>query len=515
MTDFRRPFRWLGSRPLVRSLRFRLVLLVLLASLPSFALLFLTASQQRDDAIAAGQDESRRLARLVAADQSSVATQIETVLSATALADELRGATNDGCQAVLQRLLRPNTDPLQNNANAAPLEDNANPDIGLDDATFAQVIVLDDQLGDFCVGAAGAGLLDDEDRALATSALERGRLVTGNLRTSSTGSMVITYAMPVLRDDDAGRRVIVATLEVYALSRFALEANLPRDSFILIFDDERELEQRYPATGNVVVGDSLAGTPVVDYTLRPPAADEEPDPTADEIDGEEYVFGSDDFLTPGPEGGLTLSYALVGFPEAVVVQRADEKFNENLGKLGIAAIIALVAAWVGSDLFIGRDAETRKGQIRDFYHAFSTGAFDDLDEIIGPGYVDRSPGPGQATGIDGLRQNISAFRVAFPKGEIIIRELIAEHDKVVARVTLSGTHVAGYFDVPPSGKPVVADGVETFRFLHGMVVESWSMFGELRQREAALDAPAPAPVAAPGLVSRLFRRKQRASRAGS
>jgi hypothetical protein len=111
-----------------------------------------------------------------------------------------------------------------------------------------------------------------------------------------------------------------------------------------------------------------------------------------------------------------------------------------------------------------------------------------------------------------LQQNIAAFRTAFPQGQIIVRDLIAEHDKVVARVTLSGTHIADYFGVPPSGKHVVADGVETFRFAHGMVVESWSMFGELRPRNKPADDATPAPPErTPGLFRRLFRRASKRS----
>lgn len=499
-----RPFRWLGAQPIVRSLRFRLILLVLLASLPSFALLFFTASQQQEDAVAAGQDESRRLARLVAANQGAVTSQIETVLLATA--GEFTGASADGCNEVLGQLVRP---------SELPVDATSPSDFGVDGATFVQVAVLDDNLEAFCAGSAGIGFMSEEERALARNALEDGRLVTGNVHTSPTGSMLVTYAMPVEREDGQGSRVILANVESYALSRFAAEANLPRDSFIIVFDDAGNLEQRYPPGGGSAVGASLVGTPVVDTTigLQAPDDDEELD-TA--VDGRDFVLGVDEFYTPGPDGNLQLSHAMVGFPESVVVQRASEKFNENLGKLGIVAVIALVAAWVGADLFIGRDAETRKGQVRDFYHAFSTGSTGELDQIIGPGYVDRTAAPGQASGIDGLRQNIGAFRAAFPEGQIVIRELIAEHNTVVARVTLAGTHVAAYFDLPPSGKHVMAEGVETFRFLHGMIVESWSMFGELRPRERVVEAPAPPapePAAGTGLVSRIFRRKQRASRA--
>jgi len=49
----------------VNSLRFRLILLVLLASLPSLALLFLTASQQQADAVDAAKEEAQRLVSLV------------------------------------------------------------------------------------------------------------------------------------------------------------------------------------------------------------------------------------------------------------------------------------------------------------------------------------------------------------------------------------------------------------------------------------------------------------------
>jgi predicted ester cyclase len=128
--------------------------------------------------------------------------------------------------------------------------------------------------------------------------------------------------------------------------------------------------------------------------------------------------------------------------------------------------------------------------------------------------VDRTAHPNQAPGIAGLRQNIAAFRTAFPDGRVIVRELIADHDKVVARVTLSGTHVADYFGIPPSGKHMVADGIETFRFLHGMVVESWSMFGDLKQRDKPVDEVVAPRRERRGIFNRLGRRRVRSSASG-
>ena len=61
---------------------------------------------------------------------------------------------------------------------------------------------------------------------------------------------------------------------------------------------------------------------------------------------------------------------------------------------------------------------------------------------------------------------------------------------------------------PPTGKPVSADGIETFRFANGMIVESWSLFSPLKVRKepAAPVTPALPPADPPGWVRRLVRR---------
>ena len=122
--------------------------------------------------------------------------------------------------------------------------------------------------------------------------------------------------------------------------------------------------------------------------------------------------------------------------------------------------------------------------------------------------VDHSAGPAQAKGLDGLKQTIAAFRTAFPDGEIVPREMFADRDKVIARVSLTGTHVGEFQGVPPSGKRMIADGMETFRFQHGVIVEVWSLFGplvEMRRVEALSREPDAQP-AKPSVLRRFFSR---------
>ncbi len=78
---FARPFRWLAGTPLANSLRFRLTLLVLLAALPALGLLLLTASEQRTNAIEAAELETRRVARLAAANQNNLIDETQLLLN--------------------------------------------------------------------------------------------------------------------------------------------------------------------------------------------------------------------------------------------------------------------------------------------------------------------------------------------------------------------------------------------------------------------------------------------------
>lgn len=493
------PVRFVSNSSLVRSLRFRLTLLVLLASLPSLGLLLVTASQQRDDALAAGRDEAVRLVQLIAADQRGLSRNIELGLTALSSLPELRGSDTSVCTQFLQNLPATGAEPGPSSTAS---------DYQIDNATYRQIAVVNRDRKIFCRGGSSVTAISAADVAVLQATFDNRRLSFGNYRADPvTGGLLVTYGYPVSRDDDEDIRVILASLEITALSTFSQEASLPQGAFVTIFDNDGILRQRYPPN-DVPVGASIEGTPIIDQTIGGTSGEEIP-PEEQEIDGESYIYETQELFLTGSIDGVGRTYVMVALPKEGIVRRANEKFNENLGKLGIVALVAMVAAWIGADLFVSRDAEARKSVIRNLYSVFSTGDTDELEEIIGPGYIDRTLSPGQAPGIEGLKQTIGAFRAAFPDGEITARELLADGDKVVARVTLTGTHVADYFGTPPSGTPIASEGVETFRFSHGMVVESWSLFGEIRPLRIADKPPAIAPERSPGLLGRIFGRRNR------
>src|SRR5699024_6770985 len=143
---------------------------------------------------------------------------------------------------------------------------------------------------------------------------------------------------------------------------------------------------------------------------------------------------------------------IVNLPRGEIVREANEAFRNNLGKLGVATAVVIFAAWLSADLFRSGDAESRKSIVAELYHVYSSGKVEHLESIVAADFVDHSPVPGQSAGVDGLKQNVAAFRTAFPDGEIVPRELLADRDKVVARVSLTGTHLASFQGVPPSNE---------------------------------------------------------------
>jgi predicted ester cyclase len=85
-------------------------------------------------------------------------------------------------------------------------------------------------------------------------------------------------------------------------------------------------------------------------------------------------------------------------------------------------------------------ADENKATLRRVYEAFSAGEPAALDGLFAAEFVDHSALPGQAPGLAGTKQTIALFRAAFPDLQIAVEDLVAEGDKVLARVTMRGTH---------------------------------------------------------------------------
>jgi predicted ester cyclase len=86
--------------------------------------------------------------------------------------------------------------------------------------------------------------------------------------------------------------------------------------------------------------------------------------------------------------------------------------------------------------------------------------FSAIDQIAADDYVEPDPRPGQAPGRDGLKAFLETkLFPAFPDGQWINAEEVAEGEKVVTRFTFYGTHQGTFMGIPPTGRRVAVGGV--------------------------------------------------------
>jgi steroid delta-isomerase-like uncharacterized protein len=120
-----------------------------------------------------------------------------------------------------------------------------------------------------------------------------------------------------------------------------------------------------------------------------------------------------------------------------------------------------------------------------FAEAWNKGNYEVAKEIIGETFTVHGAG-GQPVqqGIDGVVGLIKEWRTAFPDGQMIIHDVIAEGDRVVASMTWEGTHQGTFYGIPPTGRKVSVFSIGIDRIENGRIVEGWGeldMLGMMRQ----------------------------------
>jgi Cu-Zn family superoxide dismutase len=126
--------------------------------------------------------------------------------------------------------------------------------------------------------------------------------------------------------------------------------------------------------------------------------------------------------------------------------------------------------------------ETNKAVVRRYYEGWSTGDAATFAEVLAPDAIEWAQ-DGQAFPLNGdhpYAEQVAEFRGFFPDLTMTVDDLVAEGDRVTARVTMRGTHLADFplwfvegGSVPATGKPVTVLMLQVFRLEDGRIVEMW------------------------------------------
>jgi predicted ester cyclase len=120
---------------------------------------------------------------------------------------------------------------------------------------------------------------------------------------------------------------------------------------------------------------------------------------------------------------------------------------------------------------------------------------DQADGFVTANYIEhqRLPGAEGRQGIEIAKAFLAMMRVAFPDYRFALEDLIAEGDKVVARLTVSGTHLGEMMGLAPTRQQIQISGIEVFRLEAGKLAEHWATFDTLGMLQQVGLRPIPTP----------------------
>ena len=138
---------------------------------------------------------------------------------------------------------------------------------------------------------------------------------------------------------------------------------------------------------------------------------------------------------------------------------------------------------------------TNKEVIQAFLEdVINEGRLERADDLAKEDFVELDPLPGQEQGREGLKAVIRQLRTAFPDMHWVVKEMVAESDKVVTRFVWTGTQRGEFLGIPATGRSVEVKGVVIDRLEDGKMADSrilMDTFG-LMQQLGVIPAPPPA-----------------------
>lgn len=102
-----------------------------------------------------------------------------------------------------------------------------------------------------------------------------------------------------------------------------------------------------------------------------------------------------------------------------------------------------------------------------------------LETLVAPDFTEHEAVWGLPATRAGLRRKYELLRTGFPDLRFDVEDLLMDEDKVVARVSVSGTHSGPFMGQPPTGRHFSVTSINIFRIRSGQIVEHWGAFDQM------------------------------------
>jgi len=303
-------------------LRARLVQLVLFAVLPAFGVIGYNAIVEHDRAGERAKRDAVRLVQLAAREHTRLITQTQHLLINLAQLPSVQ--TQQPLADCRRALVEAQTyHPHYTNIGVARPDG----EVICNSRRMRQPINIADR--GYFRGALAA-------REFAIGGYQIGRV---------TGEPAINFGYPVFDGEGEIVGIIYAALDLRWLERLLADVERPPGAVIFVIDSAGTILAHYPA--EAWIGESKREAPIVAAVLAAAQGG-----TADMpgLDGVPRLHAYAP-LHVGAEGDV---HVVVGMAHAVAFAEANRQFARNIALLLVAGVLALVAAWFGSRVFVLR-----------------------------------------------------------------------------------------------------------------------------------------------------------------
>jgi steroid delta-isomerase-like uncharacterized protein len=121
-------------------------------------------------------------------------------------------------------------------------------------------------------------------------------------------------------------------------------------------------------------------------------------------------------------------------------------------------------------------AEENVAIVRGWAHAaFNQHDLDAAAQFLAPDWVGHWAGLGEEHGVEGFKRLAGAYVRGFPDMQIAVEDALADGDRVVRRVSWTGTHQGQFLGIAPTSRHVRGEQIVIMRIADGKIAEEWEM----------------------------------------
>jgi two-component system, cell cycle sensor histidine kinase and response regulator CckA len=302
----------------IRSLSFRLILLVLFAAVPAFGLMFYNAIERYQHERVEAQENALRIVRQIAMEHDRIIALTRQLLMTLAHYPPVLNRDSVQCSAICADLLKGQT-------------------------TYLNLGAYDPEGNTYCSGLPLSAPVSGADLPYFQRIIETGEFSGSDFRIGRiTGKPTVHFGYPAI--DQAGKlqAVTFVALDLSWLKVLATKIDLPEGSTLTAVDQNGTILVRHPEPEKWV-GQKLTNTVV----LATASAQEEGLAQGVGMDGAERVYA-----VRRLSGAQTAGFVYIGLPAEHIFGEAKRMLSCNMIGLGLATMVAMLGAWGLSYLFI-------------------------------------------------------------------------------------------------------------------------------------------------------------------